>query len=659
VSGRDAGGEDEGRQFPPRASALILAPVDFCSPCEVSGQYAVEVARALEAELIFLHVISENPLAGSVFFPSGRSEPNPVPDEGEREEALGKLEAFVGSLALSGVRYQVRVEKGVPYRIILEAADRLRPRFLIQGTHGSSGLEGMVLGGTAEKVIRKVVCPVISVKPRGFGSFLDKIVEGIGLFDGDQGDRRRKRDAYPFPPGRILYPTDFSEASRLAVEPAVNLARMAGAELIVLHIAPQDPDAEDPGPAGDSDQGEGRPSIRSRMDALLRQMRAYDGGLRLRPLFLKSGSTSAILSVAVEEEVDLLVMGTHGRTGWKTILTGSTAGRLIRNAPCPVATLRPNWKMEEVEKKFGKVFRRLSSVDLQQLSSENQPLFSEELLACPEGMKETDLFLNYYSRDGLLKAFEEYGILNLLRRRGLGGFRLAFDLSEPFRHRLRFYCDGREDPEHLLIDLIMREGFLQPQAGTDRPEDRKDKGHAVLVIEWLCMQNPCAVFSPQRPPLPGQDYPGLGIGYQAQEFLILMGKRLRKDGILNQPQYFHNARLYHEKFRFFDPVEEGRLISLIRDVGDFNLTDVSWAVVHGCLLDGSTGEPVPWRSGPLVYALDEGLKGHFRSEAYQETVWDTVANTRYRIDWEGCRERLKSDGRPGGEPRAPGRCGDA
>jgi len=203
------------------------------------------------------------------------------------------------------------------------------------------------------------------------------------------------------------------------------------------------------------------------------------------------------------------------------------------------------------------------------------------------------------------------------------------------------YADEKEDPGHLLFDLIVREGSIQPSGRGGAGDAGNQNLFSVLIIEWLCLQNPSASFTPERPPLPGQDFPGLGIGYEAHEFLVVMGMRLKKDGLMNHPQFVHNAWLYHEKFKFVDPVKEGRLIALMRDTGDHDLADVSWAVYHGCLEDASTGETVPWDGGALVYPLSERLKNHFQSESYLNTVWETVANTRYVIDWNLCEKRMR------------------
>jgi len=76
-------------------------------------------------------------------------------------------------------------------------------------------------------------------------------------------------------------------------------------------------------------------------------------------------------------------------------------------------------------------------MDLQKISSENDFLVSEDLMDSPVNMKKKEFFLNYYSQEGMLKALEEYGILGHLHRRGLDGFKVVFDLTDPFRHRVK------------------------------------------------------------------------------------------------------------------------------------------------------------------------------------------------------------------------------
>jgi nucleotide-binding universal stress UspA family protein len=133
----------------------------------------------------------------------------------------------------------------------------------------------------------------------------------------------------------VLHPTDFSERSDLAFRLACSLARDYGARLIVLHVA------EPPVAVA----GEGVLLIPTPAD--LEPLRERLGGLRPRdpkvPVEhrLAEGNAAAeILRVAEEAKCDVIVLGTHGRTGLARLLLGSVAEQVLRRASCPVLTVR-------------------------------------------------------------------------------------------------------------------------------------------------------------------------------------------------------------------------------------------------------------------------------------------------------------------------------
>jgi nucleotide-binding universal stress UspA family protein len=132
----------------------------------------------------------------------------------------------------------------------------------------------------------------------------------------------------------ILHPTDFSEHSELAFRTACSLARDYGARLLVLHVA------QAPVPL----YMEG--AVPPRTDELLDELRTQL--LRLQPCDgttvihrLEEGNpVQEILRVAQAAQADLIVMGTHGRRGLRRLLMGSVAEQVMRNAGCPVMTVR-------------------------------------------------------------------------------------------------------------------------------------------------------------------------------------------------------------------------------------------------------------------------------------------------------------------------------
>lgn len=141
---------------------------------------------------------------------------------------------------------------------------------------------------------------------------------------------------------RILHPTDFSPASTGAFRLAIRLARASGAHLTIAHVhAPLIP------PAGgsyampqayDVMRADIRAEAGRRLDRLVAQ--AGRAGVRARGVLLEGVADDRIVRAARAWRADLIVLGTHGRTGVGRVLLGSIAWRVIALATCPVLTVR-------------------------------------------------------------------------------------------------------------------------------------------------------------------------------------------------------------------------------------------------------------------------------------------------------------------------------
>lgn len=143
----------------------------------------------------------------------------------------------------------------------------------------------------------------------------------------------------------VLYPTDLSNASLPAFRYAVALARWYGATLTALHVVPSfDPL---PGPhvwVGDANPmlaGLPQDAVRAEMARLL-PMDQADGVTVVFAARDGASAAGAIVDQAVESRADLIVMGTHGRSGFNRLLMGSVAEKVLRRAPCPVLTIPPS-----------------------------------------------------------------------------------------------------------------------------------------------------------------------------------------------------------------------------------------------------------------------------------------------------------------------------
>jgi nucleotide-binding universal stress UspA family protein len=140
---------------------------------------------------------------------------------------------------------------------------------------------------------------------------------------------------------RILHPTDFSRASAPAFRRAVALARACRAPLVLLHVmTPPSPFiGADVPPSNYADLLIlARRSARRRLAAALARVKRER--VRAQAIFAEGLPAAAILRAARRTRADLIVMGTHGRTGVSRVFMGSVAERVVRESRCPVLTVR-------------------------------------------------------------------------------------------------------------------------------------------------------------------------------------------------------------------------------------------------------------------------------------------------------------------------------
>jgi len=154
---------------------------------------------------------------------------------------------------------------------------------------------------------------------------------------------------------KVLAPTDFSNFSGFALEWAAYLAHMMKAELLLLHVVSEEEGKVFGEIMGDGAIAQVPVGIRQNVidDRKKKAKEQFDlaianhvkEGLRLREIVRVGIPFLEILRVAKEEEVDLIVMGTHGRTGIAHALIGSVAEKVVRHAHCPVLTIKhPQYK---------------------------------------------------------------------------------------------------------------------------------------------------------------------------------------------------------------------------------------------------------------------------------------------------------------------------
>ena len=134
---------------------------------------------------------------------------------------------------------------------------------------------------------------------------------------------------------KIIFPTDFSAASHHALPWATSLARDSGAALVIVHVE-EPPMAYGGGemyyPVAETNRDD--------LHKMLANVHPADPMVPSIHRLLVGDPADAIVKVAESEGADLIVMGTHGRTGLTRFLMGSVAEAVVRRAPCPVLTVR-------------------------------------------------------------------------------------------------------------------------------------------------------------------------------------------------------------------------------------------------------------------------------------------------------------------------------
>jgi nucleotide-binding universal stress UspA family protein len=141
---------------------------------------------------------------------------------------------------------------------------------------------------------------------------------------------------------KILFPTDFSSLGQTALELATTLAKERGAKLVIAHV--EEPPLAYGG--GELYFGMEEPD-RKEIERMLAAVVPHDRTVSYEHRLLMGSPATAIVHFAEKENVDLIVMPTHGRTGLYRLLMGSVAEEVVRKATCPVLTVKGASKAKE------------------------------------------------------------------------------------------------------------------------------------------------------------------------------------------------------------------------------------------------------------------------------------------------------------------------
>ncbi len=256
-------------------------------------------------------------------FPPGMNPEYPINDVylGQlRKEADRHLERLADRASQVGLSVKKQVVIGIPSQKITAIARDNGDDLVVVGTHGRTGLEHVLLGSTAERVIRGAPCPVLAVRGRKPGS------------------AQVPDHSSPIAVRRMLVPIDFSDCSLDALEYAVQVAKHVNAAITILHVMEPVAYGLDFTLSHPSELEAKRARLGDRLRDLVQAAAGW--GLQADEALRGGLPADSILDYARSRAVDLIVMGTHGRRGISHLVNGSVTEGVLRRADCPVLTVR-------------------------------------------------------------------------------------------------------------------------------------------------------------------------------------------------------------------------------------------------------------------------------------------------------------------------------
>ncbi|EMA37223.1 ferredoxin Fer [Halobiforma nitratireducens] len=288
----------------------ILVPTDGSPVAEDAGTYAIRLAERFDATVHVVSVLERGLVGGD--------------DEDEGERAVDELAERANGRGLE-VTTELRDEDADIHTELLAAADERDADLIAMGTTGRSGLGRFLLGSVAEQTLRESSIPVVTVH------------EATSL----EGEFER-----------VLVPTDGSHSAATALEHAIDLAAETGARLHLVHVSDERTvdgvetfDLSETTADGDDEDEVALEPVDDALD------RVRESSLDAVDVSIPSGRVDQrILATAAMSDADCIVMGTHGETGLRRYLLGSTTERVVRFAGVPViGTSAPRAETATVE----------------------------------------------------------------------------------------------------------------------------------------------------------------------------------------------------------------------------------------------------------------------------------------------------------------------
>lgn len=278
----------------------ILLPTDGSECADIAMDHAEDLAIRYDARLHLLCVVDPRII-----------ETGPDRDRIE-DESTEIVENAHATVSEAGVTVERAIRTEVPHRAILQYVSDQEIDIVVMGTHGRTGVERHLLGSVTEKVVRLSDTPVLTV--------------------------RESRDGATYVPySDVLVPTDGSEGATAAIGPAVDISDTYDARIHALSVVDTMSLGFDVRSDAVLDALED--DAQRAVDYVVEQ--ASRASLSTTEPSVEYGSPYRVIRSYVDEhDIDIVVMGTHGRSGIERYLLGSVTEKTVRTSPVPVLTVR-------------------------------------------------------------------------------------------------------------------------------------------------------------------------------------------------------------------------------------------------------------------------------------------------------------------------------
>lgn len=292
----------------------ILAPVDFSDSSRRGLKYAFAAAKAWNATVEVLHASSLPPyVPTTVALSLARGSGSVTVEDLARAQAKEQMDQLLAGVPHDGVIVSPIVDYATPFDAI--KAHSAGVDLVVMGTHARTGIDRIFLGSVAEKVVRSLDKPVITV---------------------------HRDSPATFPPQKILVGVDFSNGAKAAFSLASEISAHFGAELRLLHVIAGIPVLEGAEVLVIA-TAEGAPAPYyqlARKRAALEMEEFLEGAGRPAFVAVEIGNPAKlILEEAERVGADLIALGTRGRGHLSRLAMGSVAERVVRTSMIPVLTL--------------------------------------------------------------------------------------------------------------------------------------------------------------------------------------------------------------------------------------------------------------------------------------------------------------------------------